>query len=106
MVPEIPGPRDPVSVYMMDSKKNFFLNDTLENMTKTWPSKTLRVVILSYEIHVVELQAYVRVQGYGHSVKFFSFDCSQHMIDRFRNFYILLTYFVKLTKATRTDRLW
>ena len=54
-------------------------------MTKTWPSKTLRVVILSYEIHVVELQAYVRVQGYGHSVKFFSFGCSRHMIDRFRN---------------------
>ena len=68
-------------------------------MTKTWPSKTLRVVILSYEIHVVELQAYVRVQGYGHSVKFFSFDCSQHMIDRFRNFLYFINLFRKIDEG-------
>ena len=68
-------------------------------MTKTWPSKTLRVVILSYEIHVVELQAYVRVQGYGHSVKFFSFDCCQHMIDRFRNSLYLINLFRKIDEG-------
>ena len=61
------------------SMNDLILSDTLENMTKTWPSKTLRAVIFGYEIHVVELQAYVRVQEYGHTVKFFSFDRRQHM---------------------------
>jgi len=56
---------------------DLILSVTLENMTKTWPSKTLRAVIFGYEIHVVELQAYVRVQEYGNSVKFFSFDENQ-----------------------------
>ena len=61
------------------SMNDLILSDTLENMTKTWPSKTLRAVIFGYEIHVVELQAYVRVQEYGHTVKFFSFDSIQYV---------------------------
>ena len=58
----------------------------LENMTNTWPSKSHRAVIFGYEIHVVELQAYVRVQEHGQSAKFFSFDYSQHMTNKLCNF--------------------
>ena len=60
-------------------------------MTKTWLSKTIRAVIFGYEIQVVELEAYVRVQEHGHSVKFFSFDNSQHITDSFRNFSSLIS---------------
>ena len=81
---------------MQDGSMNdLFLSDSRKYI-KTWPSKTIRAVIFGYEIHVVELEAYVRVQGHGHSVKFFSFDYSQHMLTGINKVSVSVGLIIKL----------